>query len=212
MGMGLYSAWRRWSVKTINQFIDRYDRIRLKNKDFTILCPNCIGGNIYHRLGLQFLTPTINMFMSQDDFIKVIKKPLYYLNGDLSFVSTNKGFPVAKIYDITINFNHDSVQEEAAEKWYRRRKRIRWDNLFVILYEEEPLSKKDILALSEIQCKRLVVLTSYKTHTDLPYVKYIKRHYGRPNEKHFLDRDYFNVQTFEKHFNFVAWLNGSKKY
>ena len=39
-------------------------RLRLKNKDFSILAPTCIGGVISHRLGLKFLSPTINLYMS----------------------------------------------------------------------------------------------------------------------------------------------------
>lgn len=212
MHTGVYAAWRKWSKAFVNSLISRYDRFRLKNKDFTILCPNCIGGNIYHRLGLQFRTPTINMFMSQADFIKLIHDPNQYFTRELQFVPTKQPFPVAKLQDITINFNHDTSSRDAAEKWYRRRERINLDNLYIILYEEQPFSREEILSLQKISCKRLVVLTNEKNHTDLPYVRYIKRHPGRPNERHFLDRDYFGVQTFEKHFNFVAWLNGANRF
>ena len=212
MGTGLYTWWKNWSTKVVNKFIDRYDRARIRNKDFTILCPNCIGGNIYHRLGLQFRTPTINLFMSQSDFIKLIHDPKTYFGQKLRFIPSDQPFPVAMLGDIKLNFNHDHVASEAAEKWYRRVVRVNWDNIYIILYEELPFSREEILSLQTIPCKRLVVLTSEKTHIDLPYVKYIKRHLGRRNERHFLDRDFFNVQTFEKHFNFVSWLNGSNRF
>ena len=37
-------------------------RRRLTNSDFTIIAPNCYAGIMYHRLGLQFLSPTINCY------------------------------------------------------------------------------------------------------------------------------------------------------
>lgn len=37
---------------------NRVDLLRLKNKDFSILTNHCMGGIIYHDLGLKFLSPT----------------------------------------------------------------------------------------------------------------------------------------------------------
>lgn len=71
-------------------------RRRLKNKDFTILCSNCIGGEIYNLLGEQFLSPTINMWQDQSDFIKFALNPQYYLEQPLVFIETDEATPVAK--------------------------------------------------------------------------------------------------------------------
>lgn len=38
-------------------------RLRLENSDITILSNNCIGGIIYHKLGLRFKSPTINLLI-----------------------------------------------------------------------------------------------------------------------------------------------------
>ena len=46
-----------------NKFYERTLRTKLKNKDFSIICSNCIGGIIYNRLGQKFLSPTINLWM-----------------------------------------------------------------------------------------------------------------------------------------------------
>ena len=35
-------------------------RFKLHNKEFSLIAPNCIGGIIYHRLGVEFKSPTIN--------------------------------------------------------------------------------------------------------------------------------------------------------
>ena len=45
-------------------------RKRLKNDNFTILASNCAAGIIYNRLGKHFLSPIINMWFRQADYIK----------------------------------------------------------------------------------------------------------------------------------------------
>ena len=55
----------------------------LKNKDFTIISHNCVGGVIYHDLGLKFNTPTINLFFMAKDFIKFCNNLIHYLNCEM---------------------------------------------------------------------------------------------------------------------------------
>lgn len=57
---------RDWGANIHNKRLRR----RLKNDNFTILCPNCIGGTMYKKLGKEFFSPTINLWMTQRDFIK----------------------------------------------------------------------------------------------------------------------------------------------
>ena len=104
-------------------------RRKLKNKDFTIICSNCIGGIIYNRLGLQFRSPTINMWMHQHDCIRLMKDLREYMNADLEFIDSKYSYPVAKLKDITLYFNHCDTEEEARNDWNRRKQRINYDNL-----------------------------------------------------------------------------------
>ena len=43
--------------------IERYrNRKRLKNRSFSLVTNNCIGGIISHDMHLRFLSPTVNLF------------------------------------------------------------------------------------------------------------------------------------------------------
>jgi uncharacterized protein (DUF1919 family) len=53
-------------------------------------------------------------------------------------------YPVAKLGDIEIYFMHYHSEAEAAEKWYRRAKRINPNHLIFKLSQREECSKKDI--------------------------------------------------------------------
>ena len=78
----------------------------LKNKDFTIISSNCVGGIIYHDLGLPFLTPTVNLSFDMNDFVKFVSNLKYYIDKDLIKLDTNKEYPIGVIEDIKINFIH----------------------------------------------------------------------------------------------------------
>lgn len=58
-------------------------RLRLENSDITILSNNCIGGIIYHKLGLRFKSPTINLLIGLSDFIELVENLKKYENAEL---------------------------------------------------------------------------------------------------------------------------------
>ena len=59
--------------------LNKKNQKRLKNDNFSILASNCIGGVLYHELGMPFLSPFINMYVEPHDFIKFLKSPKEYL-------------------------------------------------------------------------------------------------------------------------------------
>lgn len=59
-----------------------FQRKKLKNKTFSLFLSNCNGGIIYHDLGLQFKSPTINLWISPKDFIHFCENLREYLNTD----------------------------------------------------------------------------------------------------------------------------------
>lgn len=180
---------------------------RLKNKDFTILCSNCIGGIIYNRLDHNFLSPTINMWETQRDFIKLALNPEFYLAQDLVFIDTDESTPVAKLGDITLHFNHHTNNNDAARDWNRRKARVNLDNLYVIFYYRDGYTIEEIRQIENAKCKNYVVLTDKPL--DLPYAVRITPNLDRPNGDSFLDKDWLSIRTFEKQWDFVEWLNTS---
>lgn len=73
-------------------------RGRLRNKDFTLLAPNCMGGILLHDLGLRFLTPTVNLMMKQTEFLDFVLEMDKYLAEEFTlFKHPNIRFP-ARFY------------------------------------------------------------------------------------------------------------------
>lgn len=190
--------------RLFNRCYELHMRKRLKNQDFTILCSNCIGGTIYHRLGLQFRSPTVNLWMHQRDFLQLAANPdLVY--GELHFIHSDCDYPVAELNGITIYFNHSKTEEEARCSWERRAKRINRDNIFLILYDREDITEEDIRAFGQIPCRGRLVLSN-REYPHIPYVKTMKPS-NRLFGQQFIDRDWLGFRTFEKHFDYVSWLN-----
>lgn len=67
--------------------LNKKNQKRLKNDNFSILASNCIGGVLYHELGMPFLSPFINMYVEPRDFIKFLKSPNEYLRYELNDVT-----------------------------------------------------------------------------------------------------------------------------
>lgn len=189
----------------VNSNYEKKIRRRLQNDNFSILCPNCIGGVIYHRLGKQFLSPTINMWFRQKEFLKFVENIQEYIEKNLEFVSSEYTYPVAKLGDIYLYFNHAKTQEEALDNWEKRKNRINYDNLFVIMYDKGDITKDDIRRLETVKCKNKIVLSD-KEYSDIEYVLTI-RPKKRVNGEAYLDKDWLGMRTFERKWDFVKWLN-----
>ena len=211
-GSILAKAKTKWQnsglYKRINQRISKRFQKRLTNRDFTILCSNCIGGVIYNRLGLRFLSPTINLFLPQRDFVQ------FCLNQELVFVSSEFPYPVAELRGsadgsvptIRIFFNHYHSDEEAAEKWNDRKQRIRRDNLYLILYKLDGITVEELKKLEQMPCQNKVVLTSAPI-PEIPWSFYIKPSKHRQYASSYLDRNIIGMRRFERKFDFIDFLN-----
>ena len=128
---------------------------QLYSTDFSIISNNCWGGFIYQYFGLQYLSPTIGLFIPGNDFVKFCSKIKHYLSFELEFINWNdcrlypiikdkKPYPIAKLDDIEIYFMHYSSVKEAEEKWNRRKKRINPNRILYKLSQREGCSKEDI--------------------------------------------------------------------
>ena len=98
-----------------NVFLRNYQKVyyhrlrkRLKNRDFSLFSPNCYAGLIYHRLGLQFKSPTINMlFPSKKEYLKFVSDLKRYLSLDLVESEDERfPYPVGMLGDVELVFNH----------------------------------------------------------------------------------------------------------
>lgn len=193
----------------MRHFIDRKNRKQLKNKEFSLFASNCNGACICHDLGLRFRSPFVNLRLSGPDFVKFLTAPREYLNCELSFLEqTERSFPVARLADITLYFQHYESEEEARLQWQRRQERINWDELFVMLTQRDGCTDEVLRAFDALPYRHKVVFTK-EPRPDIQSAVYIP---GFEKDKElgvcsaFVGK--WNGRKYYDAFDYVAWFNG----
>ena len=199
--------------KIYRRIVNRYYRLRLRNDDFTIIASTCIAGVMYNMLGKQFKSPTINIWMTDEDLLKMVANLKHYLAQPLRFVLGIDTVPTAYCDDVLIHFQHYKTGEEAATKRYDRRERVNYDNLFIVCADrpstdDGEITHEQMLSLKKVPCRGKVVF-SVRQHDDIDYIVPLPRD---------AKGEYVNLYMFDKEkksqrwrwetaFDWVHWLN-----
>ena len=195
-------------------------RKKLKVSDFSIISQNCVGGVIYHMLGLPMLSPTVDMFIEDDSFIKLTQDPYKYLHDLEPYAVSertdgNDGhpYPVIGVGDITLNCMHYQCCDEAIEAWNRRRTRVNYNKIMVIAASWDLHDKEEYInAILALECPH--ILFSYHKIKDDTCV-YLDHAIWKENEKGHLKPnlvEYYKkgyLRSFELATNIVGWINDS---
>lgn len=93
---------------------------------------------------MPYLSPTVGLYFFAEDYLKFVSDLRGYMAEELVFIKAEESkyaeeltrrkqldIPVARLGDVEIVFLHYKTEEEAREKWNRRRERINWDNLII---------------------------------------------------------------------------------
>lgn len=184
---------------------------KLKNKDFTVIASNCNGGVMYHDFNLEFKTPTVNLSMNAEDYIKFIKNLEGYINSDIIELK-NGGFsyPVGILGgDITLHFMHYKTFEDAVNKWNERKKRINWDNMFFMMTDRDGCTEDMVREFEQLSFKNKIIFTS-KPYPNYKSVIFCKEYEKEKNVPIMTEwRNCRGERLYDRYFDFVDWLNGS---
>lgn len=184
---------------------------KLKNSNFTIITSNCVGAFIYHDLGLPFLSPTINLTIKMEDFVRFVKNLKEYMEEEIVEIEDESDCPAGMLGDIRINFVHYATFEEGVRKWEERKKRINWNNLFFIGSERGECTYETIRRFDQLPYDNKIILT----HVEYPEFSsaYCIRGFEENDKlgiilnfkKQFLKRRYLDD------FDYVRFLNSAVK-
>ena len=127
--------------------------IAVQESKVSIISDNCWGGITYHSLGLEFLSPFINLFLESEDYLRLLENFDYYMGQPLYLVeekyevNLKRNYPIIGMGDIKLFFNHYTDFEQAAEIWEKRKQRINYGNLLVEMRIESKEALDRFLAL-----------------------------------------------------------------
>lgn len=203
-----------YKSKCLEIFYRKYLRIRLNNKDFTIICNNCWAGSVYEDLGLPYSTPTVGLFFYAPCYIKFISNLKHYLQQPLTFKDTSvyplanerrmrKKYPLGILDDIEIHFLHYKCDEEALDKWNRRTERMNFDNLFVAFSDVDLCTLKEIRNFDTMSNFKHKVFFSAKNHPGIESLIWLKSYQNHDHVGDIVN----NRWAYRKYFDVVKWLN-----
>lgn len=166
-------------------YFDFSKYLSLMNSPVSIVSQNCFAGYAYNRLGLEFSSPTINMWFSFSDFVSFVSDVDKNLKQELVLdgYGTDKfqndfKYPIAKIggLDISVHLNHYNDFNEAHDSWNRRKKRINYNNIFIVastdkesdieLFDKIPFRKVLFVPNSLDVDKDYIISLNYETNKE----------------------------------------------
>lgn len=183
-------------------------RKRLMNHQFSIISSTCNGGVITSELGENFRTPTINIWFTAKDFLKLLENLEYYMGLEIKEVENNFcPYPVGRLGDIYVFFMHYHSFDQAVEKWEKRKKRINYDDLYIMMAERNGCTPEMVRRFNELPYDHKVIFT----YNEYPEYK------SAICVKEVCDSDEVGIMTdycglvqrkYDRYFNYVSWLNG----
>ena len=203
---------RRLKTVLRNLTKNKNDRVRLKNRDFSVIASNCNGAFILHDLGLKFNSPFVNLWMNPKDYIKFLRNIQFYLKCEMRFIEEpDINYPIGVLDDVKIYFQHYATEEEAKQKWVERSKRINFQNLFIMFTDRDGCTYQDLCDFESLPYKNKVVFT-HRLYPEFDSAYYIKG--WEKQECVGLCANYVNKFSWKKYydqFDYVSWFNQSVK-
>ncbi|HBI93588.1 MAG TPA: exopolysaccharide biosynthesis protein [Terrisporobacter glycolicus] len=197
---------RKWNSEHI-QVKNDY-RARYCGKTPTIISHNCIGGVLSHELGLRFLSPTVNLFMVNEDFIKFCENLEYYLSLEITHYDgkIKREYPLGKCGDLVLYFVHYNSFEDARKKWEERKQRINMNNIYIIATDRDNFNKGLLQRFKRLpyRNKKLFSHLPIENSDDVVYIKGFENHSQIDPLTNKVDGGRYLIDQFD----WVSWLNG----
>lgn len=144
-----------------NAALTRKIKEGLKQEQFSLISQNCIGGIFYHDMGLQFQSPTINLFFSAEDFLKFAANLEYYMRLELDMY-WGPDYPMGRLDDLVIHFMHYLTCREAKDAWERRRMRLQYDKIVIISTDRNNFGIDEFMEWKNLPYKKILFTANSK--------------------------------------------------
>ena len=190
--------------------INKRNRKRLYNFSPTLVCSNCTGGLIYHWLGLRFNSPFINLFITDEDFVKALESWEDFISYDIQEdKEIGKPYPVGISYDnIKIHFMHYTTFDEAKAKWNERRMRMGKDvNRYAFMLTNWSGDNSILERFEKLHFPNKIAFTYEETPDKLKSTFYIKGYKRQRSSRNLFNTQDITGRRFIDQFDYVSWLN-----
>lgn len=148
-------AWGYLQRKWLAIFVRRQRKKLLPGESFTLLSQNCVGGVVYHDLGLRFDSPTIDLYLTGADFLRFVENFGYYASLE-PVMRWGACYPIGCLGDIQVHFMHYDTCTQAREAWQRRKERLHPQRLAVLCTDSEGFSQEELRRWRQLPYPKLL--------------------------------------------------------
>lgn len=153
------------------------------------------------------------MYIEGEDFVKLVEDLRYYMSLTPtvfieSYTPSNGGhiFPVLQLRDIKLYCMHYKTSDEAINAWERRKRRIRFENIYVLANSWDLQGNREY-AERILKCGFKTVIFSDQNWEFPECIELPERMIRQNNRNLMKDIPKLPLKEFECIFNFVKWLN-----
>lgn len=144
-----------------------------KDVNISIISSNCAGGILYYDYGLEFKSPTINLFLENEDFIWLCEHIDILDRLSLREDKENEDrYPIGILGKSKIHFLHYKSFYEANLKWEKRKQRIDYKNICILFVEREKLTALQWNRFNNLPYKKLIITPYRKETNGVVYIPY----------------------------------------
>lgn len=200
--------------RKINRFKFKRSVRKLKDTEFCIVSSTCVGSRIYQILGRQYNTPFVGLRIQPPCFAKLVADFETYMAKELTFAPNSKypdhpkarrrdtPCPIGLLGDVELQFIHYASEDDAAEKWNKRKARMDHTKLYYILVVPKTCDQEIISQFTESAPQRKVC---FHRQEELKMRSCI---YIPSNKKSF--NLYSQYHKLVGHFDFADWILGKR--
>lgn len=186
-------------------------RKKLLNKNLTIIANNCNATFMYKDLGIKYNSPTINLFMSINDFVKFCENMDYYVTLKIEEINdSTTNYPVGRLGDLQINFMHYKSFNLAKVKWQERCRRINNRNICIIMNEGKGSTYDLLKRFDNLKYNNKVMLT-HKEYPEFKSAYYIKGFEEKETCDFLFKYQNIFAKRFYEQFNYITFFNNMIK-
>lgn len=202
--------FKSWVLHVLQERINKKNRKHLtpRAEVRTIIANNCIGGFISHYLNLRFCSPTVNLYIHQPDYIKMLQDFDKYFdpNAPITQVQTDKPFPVGDLYGCKIYFMHYNDFDDAVAKWRERCTRINKNSMYFMMTDRDGCTLEDMKAFDTLPYKNKVLFTC-RERPDIGCAFYVRGFEGQDSVGQLQERMTITGKRYIDQFDYVGFLN-----
>lgn len=212
----LYKGWvllphcRRERKRHLEDTRSRFDYAH--QSDISIFATNCVGGELYHLLGIQFRSPLINTSMDRGDFMDLCASMKDYLACPLRVERNEQGSCTGTLGSdtlrpLTIFFPHDSEPDTVIANWKKRVGRVNYDKL-VLICDDRSLTDGAFEKYDSIPAYRKVLFTYDDKSSRYSWCHQLPGYEDQHEVGNYNGKSLNGLWNFETIWDYVSFLNG----